>query len=99
MVKNDGSVQFVQVPFSSGSRAGHGPDQARQPCSVMLTLVIIFRRLLTAFDRLSSGMLGRDGSVRNVRSQLDDRRRAYEEIEVLARRLAALETRVVPRAA
>lgn len=65
-------------------------------------LVIVIRTLRSfalAVDRLSSLALGRDGSLRNVREQLDDRRRTLEQIDVLGRRVAVVARRDIPRAA
>jgi hypothetical protein len=44
-------------------------------------------------------MLGRDGSVRNVRAQLDERRRSHEQVEILRRRLLPAARREVSTAA
>jgi hypothetical protein len=57
------------------------------------------RSLLTTLDDLSSRMLGRDGSVRNVRAQLDEQRRSCEQVEVLRRRLLPAARRVTSTAA
>lgn len=66
----------------------------------MLVIVTMTLRSFTlAVDRLSSLALGRDGSLRNVREQLDDRRRTLEQIDVLGRRVAVVARRDIPRAA
>jgi hypothetical protein len=66
----------------------------------MLAIVIrTLRSFALVVDQVSSRVLGRDGSLRNVREQLDDRRRMLEQIDVLGRRVAAVTRRDLPRAA